>query len=92
MVRTTLVLGLTPLSFVLPISTTPRNPFLLLIFTCAVGGMWRVSRDGDSWGGKCRFFNIYIYIIIFFLPLLHVHTVINELEEGWAGRCFCQPK
>lgn len=37
------------------------------------------------------FFNIYI-LLFFFLPLLHVHTVINELEEGWAGRCFCQPK
>lgn len=38
MVHTALVLGLTPLSFGLPISTAQRNLFLLLIFTCGVGG------------------------------------------------------
>lgn len=44
-------------------------------------------------GWKMQIFFIYIYILFFFfLPLLHVHAVINELEEGWAGRCFCQPK
>lgn len=48
--------------------------------------IWRLSRGGDLWGGKCRF------LISFSSLLLHVHTVINELKERRAGLCSCQPK
>lgn len=48
--------------------------------------IWRLSRGGDLWGGKCRF------LISFSSLLLHVHTVINELKERRAGLCSYQPK
>lgn len=48
--------------------------------------IWRLSRDGNLWAGKCKF-------LISFSPLLLlIHGVINELEESRAGLCSCQPK
>lgn len=43
------VSGLTPLSFGLPISTAPRNPFLL-IFTRGVGGMYGEYPEMETLG------------------------------------------
>lgn len=53
------VLGLTLLSFGLPILTALWNPFLLLIFTCGLEGRGMCGEypdTGDSWGGKYRGF------------------------------------
>lgn len=48
--------------------------------------IWRLSRDGDLRGGKCRF-------LISFSPLLLLtHAVINELEGCRAELYSCQPK